>query len=72
MKRRYDDKKESVKQYKKKIMWKIEQSDTQCKNVKYWENLEMGLVYEKCKDHSNAGTKIIYQKAGYQENREKL
>ena len=53
-------------------MWKIEQSDTQCKNVKYWENLEMGLVYEKCKYHSNAGTKIIYQKAGYQENREKL
>ena len=40
MKRRYDDKKESVKQYKKKIMWKIEQSDTQCKNVKYWEILK--------------------------------
>ena len=32
----------------------------------------MGLVYEKCKYHNNAGIKIIYQKVGYQENREKL
>ena len=34
-------------------------SNTQCKKVKCWENLEMGLVYEKCKYHNNAETKII-------------
>ena len=72
VKRRYDDKKESVKHYIKEKNVENRTSNIAYKmERKYHVNPEVRLLYSKCRYQENSEGKIIYQKARYQENCEK-